>query len=437
MRYLDINVASDPVRNQTPYHWTYGILSAVVVIFLAYNLFAFFRYGGELADRKEKLRQVRVQLVAIQEQDDRLRRQVAGWDFTRLSGEAVFAADTILRRTFSWTDLFNQLEQVVPPHVMMVAIRPNITSGGITIRVDGIAKGHISFLEFVENLQDSSLFQRVYPGGERREENKRIFFNLTFDYYPASPEPAPEEILAARVDPVANPGGGKSGDSRLPENKPIPGAGNDPVGEDDTDDTQDIPASPVESPEPVPAAADLPVQAFQDPPELLPEQPEKPTTRNKVQSFTVADLEKQGLRKADLQKMAASLEEETRKLTSLQPEGEGRQLPPVSFHLFLQGETVSEAYRRLARLGKVTIVLEEGLNPGKRISARIRAKDFEQALQQVADKAGHVYWREGEGIYRIGDPADPGFPPASQPITEEDLPGKAGLDGDVPGEDDR
>ena len=193
----------------------------------------------------------------------------------------------------------------------------------------------------------------------------------------------------------------------------------------------------MESPEPVSAAADPPVQAFQDPPELLPEQPEKPTTRNKVQSFSAADLEKQGLRKADLQKMAASLEEETRKLTSLQPEGEGRQPPPVSFHLFLQGETVSEAYRRLARLGKVTIVLEEGLNPGKRISARIRAKDFEQALQQVADKAGHVYWREGEGIYRIGDPADPGFPPASQPITEEDLPGKAGLDGDARGEDDR
>ena len=57
-----------------------------------------------------------------------------------------------------------------------------------------------------------------------------------------------------------------------------------------------------------------------------------------------------------------------------------------SVEFLLQGETVSEIYRRLARIGKVSIVLEEGLNPGKRITARVQGDTFEAALQAVADR---------------------------------------------------
>ena len=127
MRFIDINLATDPVRNYSPLYWTYGVLSGIILIFLTYNIFSSTRYGGELERLQQEHKQSAFLLNAIQEKNRRHSKEIANWDFTTMTLEANFASNAILRRTFSWTELFNQLEDVVPPQIKLAAIRPNIS----------------------------------------------------------------------------------------------------------------------------------------------------------------------------------------------------------------------------------------------------------------------------------------------------------------------
>jgi len=96
------------------------------------------RYEQVLREEQHHLER----LAKIEGEERALASEIQRRDFRRLYGRGQFAGDLIVKRAFSWTLLFNHLESVIPPEVMMTAIRPQITSEGIVIRVDGIAKNH-------------------------------------------------------------------------------------------------------------------------------------------------------------------------------------------------------------------------------------------------------------------------------------------------------
>lgn len=411
MKFVDINLASDPIRNFTPFFWTYGILSGFVVLFLTYNIYAFTRYSGDLSRLKEDHRRHVIHLAEIGERDRVQRREISKWDLTGLSRRAIFANNAIRRRTFSWTGLFNQLEEVLPPRIKLAAIRPNISEEGITIRMDGLAKGHAGFLTFQERLQSSPVFRHVYPGGERRESGKTIIFNLEFDYFPPSPEPLP---VTASAEPVQETTGktpeGQSVMSVEPEEKQPPSLSETAVsaGERIADATlPGVAADPGESPEPEADTGSAP--------EARPA-----TARPRNLSYP-------GARRAKAAKQARF----GKKSTSDKGGPSAPKIPPVPTwqkEFLVQGETVSAVYRRLARFGKVSIILEEGVNPGKRITAKIPAETFEEGLAKFAEIAGHILRKEGDGIYRVGDALHPPRPLATEEVEDTDLeedPGRA------------
>lgn len=398
MKFVDINLASDPIRNYTPFFWTYGILAGFAVLFLTYNIYAFTRYSGDLSRLKEDHRRHSIHLAEIGERDRLQRGEISKWDLKGLSRRAIFANNAILRRTFSWTELFNQLEEVLPPRIKLAAIRPNISEEGITIRMDGLAKGHAGFLTFQERLQSSPVFRHVYPGGERRESGQTIIFNLEFDYFPPSPEPLP---VTASAEPVQETTGkeseGPSAKNVEPEEKQPPGQSEPAVAAVE----KDAPASlsgvaanpPGEEPSPLTAGP----------------------ARNRPRNLSYP-----GARRARGAKQSRS----GKKSTPGKSRPPAPRVPAVATwqkEFLVQGETVSEVYRRLARFGKVSIILEEGLNPGKRITAKIPAETFEEGLAKFAELAGHILRKEGEGIYWVGDALHPPLPLAKEEVEDSDL----------------
>jgi hypothetical protein len=206
MRPITLNLATRPFRNNTVVGSALAAIIVALVLATAYNLYFFLHYGGNYAQLQSDETTDRARLETIEGEEAKLAQEIQGRDFKRLYDRGRFASDLILRRSFSWTLLFNRLETVVPPEVMMTAIRPNITTDAIAIRIEGVAKNQGAFIALQEKLQANPAFARVYPVNERRLNPSRpeTTFALTFGYMPKA---APAAVVAAAAGGDRSPAG--------------------------------------------------------------------------------------------------------------------------------------------------------------------------------------------------------------------------------------
>lgn len=203
LRLLEINLATRPFRNNTLYWAGFGSASLLLAVVTGLNLWLFFRSGSSVEQYMQERATKQQRRSSLSKEEQRLGIKLTKLDFKGLAQQAEFANDAIRRRVFSWTELFNRLEEVVPPEVMMTALRPEILPEGISVIADGMAKDQEALLKLEENLIRSAYFARIYPGSERREQRGgELHFSLKFDYMPAG---RAEASPAAPQGPVMRP----------------------------------------------------------------------------------------------------------------------------------------------------------------------------------------------------------------------------------------
>ena len=184
---ININLASRPFRNEALFYSIYAMVVVVVVGLSFYNWLNYVHY----ADNSRKIKQ------EILQKESALRRQrheLSYYESTfeprkveELSRQVDFVNRIISRRRFSWTELFNHFERIMPPRIMMVSIVPIVEEGRIKINLRLIGDGYPNILKFIKNLEQSPVFSSIYPTteGEREHQGvKRIDFKLQLDYLP-------------------------------------------------------------------------------------------------------------------------------------------------------------------------------------------------------------------------------------------------------------
>lgn len=201
MRLLEINLATRPFRNNTLYYVGFGSAACVLLALTTLNLWVFFNSGSSVQQYEQETVLKKQKRDGLSRDEQRLGIKLTKLDFGGLEQEAEFANDAIRRRIFSWTELFNRLETVVPPTVMLTSVRPEIQAEGISIVSEGLAKDQEALLKFEEGLIGSAYFARIYPGSERREQRGGdLHFSVKFDYLPMGrPEAAP--AAPAKIPP--------------------------------------------------------------------------------------------------------------------------------------------------------------------------------------------------------------------------------------------
>jgi Tfp pilus assembly protein PilN len=281
MRPLEINLATRPFRNNTLYWVGFGSAGLALAVLSVVNVWMFFGYGNTMRQHREDLSTKQSKQAELARDEQRLSLKLTKLDFKGLAQQSEFANDAIRKRTFSWTRLFNRLEEVVPPSVMMMAIRPEIQSDGISIVAEGAAKDQEGLLKFEENLIGNRHFSRIYPGSERREQKGQdLRFSLKFDYVPegrseagVAPEPVgpnrpPEPPPKVEPPTSASGQGGAPAGGAASKAPPPPGK---------TAVAAAIPPAPAPVPSPPQASAAAP-PAPQPSPSATPAQPPASTT---------------------------------------------------------------------------------------------------------------------------------------------------------------
>lgn len=189
---LRTNLATRPFYNSRAVHVVLGGLACAVLGLTLFNVVQLIRLTaaqqtlGADAERSEaEAGRLRADAASIRARIDAKQLRV-------VSAAAREANEIIDRRAFSWTELFAQVEGVLPESVRITAVQPDLGADGhfaVSISVEGRRVEDLD--AFVEALEARSSFHNVLPVEEQTSETGLIVALIEGVYIPGPRDIAP------------------------------------------------------------------------------------------------------------------------------------------------------------------------------------------------------------------------------------------------------
>jgi|SRR6185437_15216703 len=190
---LNINLATQPYEDARLFWRRWG--AALALLVLVTLVLIYFTVAGWLAARQDRA------LI------DKAEQQIASRDMERSKAQAIlnapqnqtvrdqsaFLNDLFERKALSWTQLFEELERVMPARLHVVSIKPEITQDKqlkITLLVAGDSRD--GALDLVRKMEASPRFRQTQiVSEEQSDQNSRspqdlVQFHISALYAPAT-----------------------------------------------------------------------------------------------------------------------------------------------------------------------------------------------------------------------------------------------------------
>jgi type IV pilus assembly protein PilN len=134
---------------------------------------------------------------------------------------AEFLNATFARKAFSWTEVFTDLEPIMPAKVHVTGIRPEFNDDGrLELHLTVSAAARDAGVELVRRLESSSHFAQAQITDEKKQDERAgntFQYNITAIYIPGF---AREKKAAANTAPAATPTPA-SGNATEPANRQV------------------------------------------------------------------------------------------------------------------------------------------------------------------------------------------------------------------------
>lgn len=159
---IGINLASEPFRRDRPL-----IAGSVAVGVMLIGLLGMLIYlaSGErarAAEAREAIAKTETQLRLMQRDRSQMEGVLRQQQNADVLDRSVFLNELLSRKGVSWTRIFSDLEQVTPPNVRVVTVRPQIRPNN-ELLLDMVvgSQSAESILNFVMQLEASSVFGKT------------------------------------------------------------------------------------------------------------------------------------------------------------------------------------------------------------------------------------------------------------------------------------
>ncbi len=188
---IDINLATRPYEDSRRF-WTYWGTGLALLALLTL-LLGYLAVSGLLQASRERAKMADLQ------------RQLAAYDAEKSSAEAMlsrpenrvvrdrsrFLNDLFLRKAFSWTKVFEDLERVMPAHLHVVSIHPDMSKdNNLEIKLIVAGESREQALDLVRKMEGSKRFKQTQIESERSEtepsNGDRVHFDISALYIPSA-----------------------------------------------------------------------------------------------------------------------------------------------------------------------------------------------------------------------------------------------------------
>ncbi len=172
---LRTNLATRPFYNARAVHVALGVLALVVLGVTLFNAFQIIRLTAAQQTLGADAERSEAEAARLRTDAANIRARIDAKELGVVSTAAREANEIIDRRAFSWTELFAQVEDVLPESVRITAVQPQIGSdGNFAVSLSVEARRVEDLDAFVEALETRSSFRNVLPVEEQTNEDGLI-----------------------------------------------------------------------------------------------------------------------------------------------------------------------------------------------------------------------------------------------------------------------
>lgn len=203
-----VNLATEPFRNRRL------LWIVITMMFLVPALF------GQQAIRRKVIEEAEIQArqTVVRDLESRLGRtekpSTSGIAITPEQNREIYAASELLaRKSFSWTQLLNEIERHLPPgirvlRVAVTTIVPEEKNGSIggpesaaTLNLEVIGKSNADVVSLINRLHESGRF-KVFPLTQKPVEGTgELEFSLKVEYFPKPAEGSSNQVATTMPPP--------------------------------------------------------------------------------------------------------------------------------------------------------------------------------------------------------------------------------------------
>jgi type IV pilus assembly protein PilN len=158
---LRLNLATKPLEAQRSFLVSSGLaafFAAIVFLWLGWHVYTVRKVDEELRARTGKTRQEMARLEVQRQDLDRFFHQEEN---AKLHDRADFINGILDARSFNWTQMFMDLEHVLPAGVRVISIEPRQVGGHVEVKLNVGATSDEAALKFLHALEESKVFSEV------------------------------------------------------------------------------------------------------------------------------------------------------------------------------------------------------------------------------------------------------------------------------------
>ena len=192
---LDINLATHPYEDARRFYSQWGMaLAAVAVATLLLAGFAVssWRQGREVSRRIEQANQ---QIASLQREKQEAEAILQQPGNKEVRDRSAFLNTLIARKAFSWTQVFAELEKIMPPRLHVVSITPDLSADNrLEVHLRVAAESRDSAIELVRRMEQSAHFVRPEIQEETAEVQSAgggVQFEIVAQYEPGAQKGRP------------------------------------------------------------------------------------------------------------------------------------------------------------------------------------------------------------------------------------------------------
>jgi len=158
---VHLNLATKPLETHRRFLAGAGLtafVAATVFVGLGWHVYSVRKADEELRTRTEKTRKEMAQLESKRRE---LEIYFGQKDIASLHDRAAFLNSIIDARSFNWTQMFMDLERILPGGVRVISIEPKQAAGHVEVKLTVGAANDEAKLKFLRALEESKQFSGI------------------------------------------------------------------------------------------------------------------------------------------------------------------------------------------------------------------------------------------------------------------------------------
>jgi hypothetical protein len=194
---LRTNLSTRPFYNMRAVHVTLGALAVVVIAMTLLNLVQLVRLMTSERTLGARAQQAEAEAERLRGEARRIRSQIDAKELNQVAAAAQEANAIIDLRTFSWSQLFSEIETTLPENVRLTSFRPEDDGDGRLVVNLRVQARRVQDLEsFIDALEKTGRFHQVLATDEQTDTDGLINAQVQSVYEPVAGAQTPEATAA-------------------------------------------------------------------------------------------------------------------------------------------------------------------------------------------------------------------------------------------------